>query len=82
MRGNGFATSKHIPALPSVIFLPLNWPTSALAPWILLPGAFQIQQKHFFFPGKQSSEQHEEWGWEGFIVKELEGQGEPWKSQA
>ena len=42
-------TPKHIPALPSVIFLPLSWPTSALAPWIPLPGAFWIQQKHFFF---------------------------------
>lgn len=72
------ATPKHIPALLSVIFLPLSWPTSALAPWIPLPGAFQIQQKHFFFfPGKQNSEQHEEWGWEGLIVsrKGLEGKG-------
>ncbi|VFV47057.1 PREDICTED: hypothetical protein LOC100603494 [Lynx pardinus] len=50
-RGMGLnvATPKHIPALPSAIFLPLSWPTSALAPWIPLPGAFQIQQKHFFF---------------------------------
>lgn len=40
---------KHIPALPSVIFWPLSWPTSALAPWTPFPGAFQIQQKHFCF---------------------------------
>lgn len=48
------ATPKYMPALPSVIFRPLSWPTSALAPWMPLPGAFQIQQKHFFFPGKQN----------------------------
>lgn len=35
-------------------FPPLSWPTSALAPWTPFPGAFQIQQKHFFFPGKHN----------------------------
>ena len=83
--GLGVATPKHIPALPAVIFLPLSWPTSALAPWIPLPGAFQIQQKHFFFfPGKQSSKQPEEWGWKGLTVsrKGVGGKGERWKSQA
>lgn len=52
--GLSFATPEHFPVLPSVIFLPLNWPTSALALWIPLPGAFRIQEKHFFFPGKQN----------------------------
>lgn len=55
-RGVGWrvAIPKHIPALPSVIFQPLGWPTSALASWTPFPGAFQIQQKHFVFPGKQN----------------------------
>ena len=47
------------------------------------PGCLSDPTETFFFfsPGKQSSEQHEEWGWEGFIVKGLEGQGEPWEGQ-
>lgn len=72
--GNGFTTQAH--SCPSLCHFPaLSWPTSALAPLDSSPGAFQIQQKHFFFSGKQSSGSMKSGGGKGFIVKGLEGQG-------